>query len=89
MTRLVFLSFLGFLLGFFSSQPQARIPYFPIPLASPLHGLTPLVLVPQPVHKERLMVTVCPGHPDSSPHPPQPGVGYAYSFSAGPVSIRF
>lgn len=45
-TRLTFLRFLGFLSGFFFSQPRARIPYPVSP--HPLHAPTPLVLGPQP-----------------------------------------
>lgn len=57
MTRLVFLSFLGFLSGFFLLQPQARIPYFPIPLATPLRPLTRLVLGPPPALSGEPVVT--------------------------------
>lgn len=48
--KTMFLSFLGFLSGFFFSQPQARIPYpiSPFLLLTPVHALTPLVLGPQP-----------------------------------------
>lgn len=90
--RLEFLSFLGFLLGFFFSRPQARIPYFPVPLANPSpcsHTSCVRSSAGLPGGGEPA-VTVRPGHPNGNlrPPPPHPGVGYTDSFSAGPINIR-
>lgn len=73
MTRLTFLSVLGFLSGFFFSQPQARVLYPISPLLLPPLSML-LVLGPRPTLGD-ILVTVCPGHPKNNLHLPCPGVG--------------